>query len=79
MKIAQFPADFNEIQGILESSNSPDWKKKIECLNKIKEIALEYPNEFVQFRSSTHFIDCLCKQISEPNVKVCLNASNTLF
>ncbi len=78
-KVSQFPADFNEISSLLEGSNSSDWKKRIESVEKVKQIALNYPNEFVQFRSATHFLDALCKQIIEPNVKVSYNGISTIM
>jgi hypothetical protein len=63
----------------LEVTSSSDWKKRIEALDKVKELALKYPQEFVQFRSSTHFVDALCKQIVEPNVRVSTNGMATLL
>jgi hypothetical protein len=33
----------------------------------------------MQYRSATHFIDTICKQIGEPNVKVSLNGMNTFL
>lgn len=39
----------------------------------MRQIALSHPHEFVQFRSATHFLDAICKQIIEPNVKVSTN------
>ncbi len=33
----------------------------------------------MQFRSATHFLDVLCKQIIEPNVKVSLNGISIIL
>ncbi len=32
----------------------------------------------MQYRSANHFIDTICKQIIEPNIKVSLNSMNVL-
>jgi len=40
---------------------------------------MQYPNEFSQYRSATYFMDVVCKQISEPNIKVSLNGMTILL
>ncbi len=41
-------------------------------------MALLFYNEFMQYRSANHFIDIICKQIVESNIKVSLNAMTAL-
>ena len=33
----------------------------------------------MQYRSATHFVDAICKQVIEPNLKVSLNGINTIL
>jgi hypothetical protein len=48
-------------------------------VGKVKELALQYPEEFMQYRSATYFIDVVCKQISEPNLKVSTHGMGVLL
>lgn len=62
------------MQSYIDMSSSSEWKKRIEATQSIKKLAMQYPNEFVQYRSSCHVMDILSKQIAEPNLKVSTNA-----
>lgn len=59
---------------MIDLSNSSEWKKRIEASQGLKLLGLKFPQEFVQYRSSCHFLDILGKQIAEPNMKVSVNA-----
>ena len=78
-KVSQFPPEFNQIPSILEGNNSSDWKKRMQAVDKVKEIALKYHNQFSQFRSATYFLDAICKQVVQPNIKVSTNSLSILF
>ena len=43
VKISQFPQEFNEMQSYIEMSNSSEWKKRIEAIQNLKKLAMEYP------------------------------------
>ena len=64
---------------MLDNGNSSDWKKRTEALSQVKNLALRHPNEFVQYRSSTHFVDVMCKQINEPNMRVSMGSMSVFL
>lgn len=43
IKVSQFPPEFNEIQNMIDLSNSSEWKKRIEASQGLKILGLKYP------------------------------------
>lgn len=43
-------------------------------MKDIQELSLQFPVEFAQYKLSSKVVDVLSKQISDPNLKVALNA-----
>lgn len=62
-KITAFPTEFNSMDALYEECKNGEWKKRIQSIREVADLALRFPSEFCQFRNSSKFMDLLAQQI----------------
>ena len=77
-KITSFPKEFEELDDMLLSCETPDWKVRLTALSKVASLVKSFPEEISQHRLSTRVIEMFARHANDPNSKVSTSAL-TLF